>query len=42
MSEKKLKVGVLGATGMVGQRFLALLENHPWYDVTLQIGRAHV
>ncbi|MEG0214603.1 MAG: aspartate-semialdehyde dehydrogenase [Hungatella sp.] len=31
--EKKLKVGVLGATGMVGQRFLALLENHPWYEV---------
>jgi aspartate-semialdehyde dehydrogenase len=35
MSQKKLKVGVLGATGMVGQRFLALLERHPWYDVTL-------
>lgn len=32
--EKKLKVGVLGATGMVGQRFLSLLENHPWYQVT--------
>ena len=32
--EKKLKVGVLGATGMVGQRFIALLENHPWYQVT--------
>ncbi len=30
---KKLKVGVLGATGMVGQRFLSLLENHPWYEV---------
>jgi aspartate-semialdehyde dehydrogenase len=35
MSQKKLKVGVLGATGMVGQRFVALLENHPWYEVTL-------
>jgi aspartate-semialdehyde dehydrogenase len=35
MNEKKLKVGVLGATGMVGQRFLALLERHPWYEVTL-------
>jgi aspartate-semialdehyde dehydrogenase len=35
MSQKKLKVGVLGATGMVGQRFLALLESHPWYEVTL-------
>lgn len=32
--EKKLKVGVLGATGMVGQRFVTLLENHPWYEVT--------
>ena len=31
----KLKVGVLGATGMVGQRFVALLENHPWFEVTL-------
>lgn len=31
--KKKLRVGVLGATGMVGQRFLALLENHPWYEV---------
>jgi aspartate-semialdehyde dehydrogenase len=31
----KLKVGVLGATGMVGQRFLSLLENHPWYEVKL-------
>ena len=31
--ERKLKVGVLGATGMVGQRFIALLENHPWYEV---------
>src|SRR5882672_10642864 len=30
----KLKVGVLGATGMVGQRFVALLDNHPWFDVT--------
>ena len=32
--EKKLKVGVLGATGMVGQRFISLLENHPWFEVT--------
>lgn len=32
MSEK-LKVGVLGATGMVGQRFISLLENHPWFEV---------
>ena len=31
--EKKLRVGILGATGMVGQRFIALLENHPWFEV---------
>ena len=30
----KLKVGVLGATGMVGQRYIKLLENHPWFEVT--------
>ncbi len=29
---QKLRVGVLGATGMVGQRFLSLLENHPWFE----------
>lgn len=33
--EKKLKVGILGATGMVGQRFIALLEQHPWYEVAV-------
>ena len=33
MSEK-LRVGILGGTGMVGQRFIALLENHPWFEVT--------
>ena len=31
---QKLKVGILGGTGMVGQRFIALLENHPWFEVT--------
>ena len=31
--EKKLRVGVLGATGMVGQRFITLLANHPWYEI---------
>lgn len=30
---KKIPVGILGATGMVGQRFVTLLENHPWFDV---------
>ncbi len=36
MEEKmsqKLRVGILGATGMVGQRFISLLENHPWFQV---------
>ena len=31
---KKYKVGIIGATGMVGQRFALLLENHPWFEVT--------
>ena len=31
--EKKFRVGIIGATGMVGQRFLLLLENHPWFEV---------
>ena len=31
----KMKVGVIGATGMVGQRFLTLLENHPYFEVTV-------
>lgn len=30
---KKIPVGVLGATGMVGQRFITLLANHPWFEV---------
>lgn len=29
----KLRVGIIGGTGMVGQRFIALLENHPWFEV---------
>ena len=31
---EKLKVGILGGTGMVGQRFISLLEDHPWFSVT--------
>ncbi len=31
--DKKLRVGILGATGMVGQRFISLLEEHPWFEV---------
>jgi len=30
----KIKVGILGATGMVGQRFVQLLDGHPWFEVT--------
>ena len=31
---KQYKVGVVGATGMVGQRFVTLLEHHPWFQLT--------
>ena len=31
---KEYRVGIIGATGMVGQRFLTLLEDHPWFHVT--------
>jgi aspartate-semialdehyde dehydrogenase len=30
----KISVGILGATGMVGQRFIQLLESHPWFEIT--------
>ena len=30
---KKYNVGIIGATGMVGQRFITLLYNHPWFDI---------
>ena len=33
--EKKCRVGILGATGMVGQRFVTLLHNHPWFEITV-------
>ena len=32
---KKYKVGIIGATGMVGQRFITLTENHPWFELTV-------
>ena len=32
--DKHYRVGVVGCTGMVGQRFLTLLEKHPWFTVT--------
>jgi aspartate-semialdehyde dehydrogenase len=41
MNQQKFKVGVLGATGMVGQRFVALLADHPWYEVTLVAASAN-
>ena len=31
---KEYRVGVIGATGMVGQRFVTLMENHPWFRLT--------
>lgn len=31
---KQYNVGVVGATGMVGQRFITLLANHPWFNIT--------
>jgi aspartate-semialdehyde dehydrogenase len=34
MSPAKIKVGVLGATGAVGQRFVQMLQNHPWFEIT--------
>src|SRR5258706_13580643 len=30
---KKLPIGILGATGVVGQRFIQMLEQHPWFEV---------
>ncbi|HVJ08144.1 MAG TPA: aspartate-semialdehyde dehydrogenase [Acidisarcina sp.] len=32
--QKPLQIGILGATGMVGQRFIQLLEHHPWFEIT--------
>ena len=32
--ERKYRVGIIGATGMVGQRFISLLSNHPWFEIT--------
>ena len=31
--DRKLKVGILGATGMVGQRFVTILAEHPWFEI---------
>ncbi|MBP5255570.1 MAG: hypothetical protein J6Z80_00800, partial [Clostridia bacterium] len=32
--DKKIKVGIIGATGMVGQRFITLLSDHPWFEIS--------
>ena len=32
---EKFKVGVIGGTGMVGQRFVTLMERHPWFELTV-------
>ena len=32
--QNKYPIGILGATGMVGQRYIQLLEDHPWFEVT--------
>ena len=34
-AKQKMKVGVIGATGMVGQRFLTLLDDHPYFEVSV-------
>ena len=31
----KYNVGIIGATGMVGQRFIELLNGHPWFNITI-------
>ena len=31
---KKLRAGIIGATGMVGQRFITLIENHPYFEIS--------
>ncbi len=30
---ERLRVGILGGTGMVGQRFVTMLEDHPWFEI---------
>lgn len=39
--EKKYRVGIIGSTGMVGQRFMLLLEDHPWFEVTALAASKH-
>ena len=37
---EKLNVAILGATGAVGQRFIQLLNNHPWFQITELVGKS--
>ena len=39
---KKIKVGVLGATGLVGQRICSMLVNHPWFEIADLTGKTSV
>ena len=39
---KQYNVGVIGCTGMVGQRFVTLLENHPWFQLTAVAASARI
>lgn len=41
MADEKIKVGILGATGMVGQRFITLLDQHPWFEIKTLAASAH-
>lgn len=41
MFEKKLRAAVVGATGMVGQRFISLLNDHPWFEVSVVAASPH-
>ena len=38
---KKYKVGIIGATGMVGQRFVLLTAKHPWFEPVVLAASAH-
>lgn len=40
MQKKKIAVGILGATGSVGQKFIELLNGHPWFEIT-ELGASH-
>jgi aspartate-semialdehyde dehydrogenase len=39
---QKMKVGIIGATGMVGQRFLTLLDGHPYFEVSVLAASAQM